>query len=77
MGEQVSQIFGGGAPGPDDELIAAQKRQAKLIEEQEAQEQAELQSRQRLLAARQGRRSASTLFAGTGEAGVKSETLGG
>lgn len=79
MSGVVSSIFGGAqsAPGPDPELVAAQQRQQERLDEQAAREEEQLASRQRLLEGRQGRRGAATLFEGTGEAGVKAETLGG
>lgn len=74
MGSVVSSIFGGGAKKPD---TSAQDAQLARIEEQEAKEQSELESRKRLLAGQQGQRRSATLFEETGEAGVKSKTLGG
>lgn len=78
MGGAVSSLFGGGkAPGPDPALLEAQRRQQERLEAQEAREEERLAARERLLAGRQGRRGAGTLFAETGEAGVRAETLGG
>lgn len=74
MGGVVSSLFGGGAPKVD---TSAQDAQLARIKKQEAEEEAELQARQNLLAARQGRAGSGTLFEETGEAGVKSDTLGG
>ena len=76
MGSVVSGLFGGGAPGPDKELIEAQKRQAQLVEEREQREQEELDARRRLISAQSGRVGLGTAIAG--EEGVaKKTTLGG
>lgn len=77
MAGVVSAIFGGGSPpGPDPEILEAQRRQEARIAAQEAEEEEKKAARDRLVAATQGRRSLATLFQRTGEAGL-SRTLGG
>lgn len=70
-------LFGGGAKpaGPDPELIKAQKKQQERLDKQEAEQESAKAARENSLAAQQGRSGFSTLFAKSGEQGVK-QTLG-
>ena len=59
-------------PGPDPKLLAEQKKQTRLLNEREARERSETESRQRAVRARAsgGNRQGVTLFSGTGAQGV-------
>lgn len=74
----MTALFGGGAPQVDKKAQAAQqkaqRRQDQSINKQAADEATELGTRRRLAAARASGRD--SLFASTGAAGVKQETLG-
>ena len=75
MGSVVGALFGGGAKGPDAELVKLQKQQAEAARKKEADEEKKLAARQQTLKAQSGQAGLGTAFAG--EQGVTKDTLGG
>jgi hypothetical protein len=71
MTSVFKSIFSPDKPkGPDKELLAAQKRTEARLLGKEKEEERKLAARKAVLRGQQGGRIA-TLFAGTGETGVK------
>lgn len=78
MVSEVVQLFKPSKPSVAPVAARSQNEQDAKIKTAEARERREKRSRDKVIASRQGRRGAQTLFQQTGELGVpKKETLGG
>lgn len=71
----MASLFGIQQPARDTSLELAQRKQNEDLRKREGEQKRELGARRRLLEARRSGRT--SLFAQTGAAGVRSETLGG